>query len=178
MALTLRCARGDHLKFSKMLEICARFTNVDELIKEARAMTSVATTTEQQHMIPDAGVDALQIDVLLWAMEEVESDDPGQIAWWAKHRSLVRAPTADAEGPVAPAIINLHDDDDEMWMATPMQKRCRWWMAMTMQKRWRWWSPRLRRAAGPCRWSLTTMCVKATTAQHASRLAVVESIED
>lgn len=76
----MRCARGDHLKFSKMLEICARFTNVDELIKEARAMTSVATTIERQHMIPDAGVDALQIDVLLWAMEEVESDDPGQIA--------------------------------------------------------------------------------------------------
>jgi len=110
----LRCTRGDHLKFSKMLEICVWFTNIDELIKEALAMTSVAT--ERQHMIPDAGVDALQIDVLLWAMEEVKSDDPRQIAWWTKHRSLVRAPAVDAAGPVAPAIINLHDDDGEMWI--------------------------------------------------------------
>lgn len=103
--------RGDHLKFSKMILMCARFTNVDELIKEARVVMSVATTMERQHMIPDDGLDALQIDILLWAMEEAESDDPGQIARWAKHRSLVQSPAA---GQVAPTIINLYEDDNEM----------------------------------------------------------------
>lgn len=77
-------------------------------------LRSVATTEEQQHMLPDDVVGALPIDILLWVMEAAELDDPGQRAWWANHRSLIQAQTTHAVGTVAPTTINMDNDNNEM----------------------------------------------------------------
>lgn len=89
------------------MQIAIKFTNVHGLIDAADAVLAKATMEEKQCMhqlngVPCKGV--LPIDILLWAVEEVASDDPGQRDRCAAHRSVVQGPTA-AAVPVPPIII-------------------------------------------------------------------------
>ena len=51
------------------------------------------------------------MDILLWAMIDTDSSDPGQRARWAKYKS-VRAPADQATSTVAPATIVLDEEGE------------------------------------------------------------------
>ena len=50
-----------------------------------------ATEEELKTLIPDPAKGIMSVGILRWAMDEVESDDPGQRAKWVKYR-FVKVP--------------------------------------------------------------------------------------
>ena len=73
-----------------------------------------ATEEELKTLIPDPAKGIMSVGILRWAMDEVESNDPGQRARWAKYK-LARATHERLDVTVAPTTIVLEDDEEEEW---------------------------------------------------------------
>ncbi|KAE8818227.1 Chitinase domain-containing protein 1 [Hordeum vulgare] len=85
-ALFLGCSLDDHTKFDNTMELCSNFSNMEELHKESDAMMKKAMPEELKTLIPDPAKRDMSVDILRWAMNQVDSNDAGHRAKWAKYR--------------------------------------------------------------------------------------------
>ncbi|KAE8787002.1 Chitinase domain-containing protein 1 [Hordeum vulgare] len=84
-ALFLGCSLGDPAKFENTMEVYSNFTSMAEVHKEADAMVKKGTTKDLKMIIPEPVKGAMSVDILLWAMNQVNSGDARQRAKWAKY---------------------------------------------------------------------------------------------
>lgn len=128
MAMLLGSASGNHQLFVDYMEIANRYSSVDELLDAAEAVRAQATLEEKTSMLRGHGVvpGVLPIDLLLWAMKEADSANPGQRQHWVAHHTrfldveggdkvqVVQAPVQQA----APIVV-LDTDNEEMEDVAP-----------------------------------------------------------
>lgn len=81
---------GDAVKLAKMKEICSWYANLKEMVKGAKVVTRRATLAELRQMFPADGGLTIHIELLLWAMDEAESEDPEQRSELRPHEIMTR----------------------------------------------------------------------------------------
>ena len=113
VAMLLGLARGDKDLFLDYMKVAMRYTSVHGLVDAAEEVRKKATSEEKQHMeqrYGNPGKGILPIDILLWAMKEVESADAGKRQRWEAYRYVPPAqPTTPAQ---AQAYEEVQEEDD------------------------------------------------------------------
>ena len=78
----VRIADGDPVKLARMLEIQSWFDNKDQLAAPATSMAKYLQLSEKAGIVPK-GVAREYIELLLWAMEQIDSSNPiVRERWW------------------------------------------------------------------------------------------------
>ena len=78
----VRIADGDPVKLARMLEIQSWFDNKDQLAATATSMAKYLQQSEQAAILPES-VAREYIELLLWAMEQIDSPNPiARERWW------------------------------------------------------------------------------------------------
>ncbi|XP_045086502.1 uncharacterized protein [Aegilops tauschii subsp. strangulata] len=98
-------ANGDKEKLAKLREIISRFSTESNLKKAAGCAYRRLTEAEDWRLTP-SGEPVRALRMLLWVMEEAESDDPMQAMKWIAFRSCRTVP-ADPPGFVVGVVMGL-----------------------------------------------------------------------
>ena len=78
----VRIADGDPMKLAGILEIHSWFDNKDKLAVTATSMAKYLQQSEKAAILPK-GVAREYIELLLWAMEQIDSPNPiVRERWW------------------------------------------------------------------------------------------------
>ena len=87
----MRIADGDPVKLARMLEIQSWFDNKDQLAATATSMAKYVQQSEKAAILPK-GVVPEYIELLLWAMEQIDSPNPIVRERWWEYRSQMEHP--------------------------------------------------------------------------------------
>ena len=87
----MRIADGDPVKLARMLEIQSWFDNKDQLAATVTSMAKYLQQSEKAAILPE-GVAPEYIELLLWAMEQIDSPNPIMRERWWKYRSQMEHP--------------------------------------------------------------------------------------
>ncbi|XBI96772.1 hypothetical protein VPH35_033001 [Triticum aestivum] len=98
-------AKGDNAKLEKLMEIISWFAEERDL-KEAAGMAYRWLTEAEDWRLTPTGEPMGALRMLLWEMEESESDDPKQEMKWRAFRSRRRKPAGPTEFVVG-AVMGL-----------------------------------------------------------------------
>lgn len=112
-ARMLEIASGDDLKMERMREILSWF--VEKRDMQAAAATAFRRLTEAEDLrLSPTGAPVGSLKMLLWAMEEAESNNPKQAMKWRSFRSRRRSPAGTSEmvvgvvmAPSAPGSLKI-----------------------------------------------------------------------
>ena len=87
----VRIADVDPMKLARMLEIQSWFDNKDQLAATATSMAKYLQQSEKAAILPE-GVTREYIELLLWAMERIDSPNPTVREQWWEYRSQMEHP--------------------------------------------------------------------------------------
>jgi len=87
----MRIADGDPVKLARMLEIQSWFDNKDQLAATTTSMAKYLQQSEKAAILPK-GVVPEYIELLLWAMEQIDSPNPIVREQWWEYRSQMEHP--------------------------------------------------------------------------------------
>ena len=87
----VRIVDGNPVKLASMLEIQSWFDNKDQLAATATSMAKYLQQGEKAAILPE-GVAPEYIELLLWAMEQIDSPNPIMRERWWEYRSQMEHP--------------------------------------------------------------------------------------
>ena len=87
----MRIADDDPMKLARMLEIQSWFDNKDQLAATATSKAKYLHQSEKVAILPE-GVAREYIELLLWAMEQIDSPNPIMRERWWEYRSQMEHP--------------------------------------------------------------------------------------
>ena len=87
----MRIADGDPVKLDRMLEIQSWFDNKDQLAATVTSMAKYLQQSEKGVILPE-GVVREYIELVLWAMEQIDSPNPIVRERWWEYRSQMEHP--------------------------------------------------------------------------------------
>ena len=113
------------VKLARMLEIQSWFDNKDQLAATATSMAKYLQQSEKVAILPK-GVAPEYIELLLWAMEQIDSPNPIVRARWWEYRSQMEHPP-EIEGSSIYRVpfvrVSCQSEPVESWSTEPNCKR-------------------------------------------------------